>query len=289
MTFRDRESAYAVRVAADGRADRGALLAEGRTAQVYEFGDDRVVKVLRPGFPDAQGEAEALAASLADRAGIGAPAFFGSTRVDGRFGLVYERVEGESMLERLTSRAASVGSLATTLGTLHAGMHQAAGEALPPFRAAIETALEGSQRHAGAVTVSEALRRVRDLPDGTALCHGDVHPGNVMMSASGPRMIDWLTASSGPPAADVARTLFLLHDSRIPRGLPVLRRLRISLVRRQFVAGYLNAYRRHRPLDLDEVGAWRLPTLVARLDEGIESEREHLRRLIDGELRRSRG
>lgn len=287
MTFRDRESAYAVHVAADGQAGRGALLAEGRTAQVYEYGDDRIVKVLRPGFPDAQGEAEAFAASLADRAGIGAPAFFGSTRVDGRFALVYERVDGESMLERLTSRAASVGSLATTLGTLHAAMHQAAGEALAPFRAATETALAGSQRHAGVEAVSAALGRVRNLPDDAALCHGDFHPGNVMMSASGPRVIDWLTASSGPPAADVARTLFLLRDSRIPRELPILRRVRISLLRRQFVAGYLNAYRRHRPLDLGEVGAWRLPTLVARLDEDIEPEREHLRVLIRAEMARA--
>jgi aminoglycoside phosphotransferase (APT) family kinase protein len=276
----------AVTDAADA-VDRGALIAEGRTAQVYALGDDRVVKVLRTGFPDEQGNAEALAARLADGAAIGAPAFFGTTRVDGRFGLIYERVEGESMLEHLTARTGSSGSLATTLGTLHAAMHQASGHALPPFRAAIEAALGGSARHAGKGAVGVALRRLHRLPEGTAICHGDFHPGNVMMTASGPRVIDWLTASSGPPAADVARTLFLLRDGQLPREIPVLRRLRIALLRRRFVAGYLDAYRRHRPLDLDEVRAWRLPTLVARLDEDIEPERDHLRRLIDAELSRA--
>ena len=265
----------------------GALIAEGRTAQVYALGDDRVVKVLRPGFPESQGKAEELAAKLADSAAIGAPAFFGTTRVDGRLALVYERVGGESMLDRLTARSASIGWLGTTLGTLHAGMHQASGHALPPFRAAIEAAVAGSTRHAGEGAARAALQRVRGLPDGTAICHGDFHPGNVMMTASGPRVIDWLTASSGPPAADVARTLFLLRDSQVPRGMPWLRRLRIALLRRRFVGSYLAGYRSRRPLDLDEVAAWRLPTLVARLEEDIEPEREHLLRLIDAELARA--
>jgi aminoglycoside phosphotransferase (APT) family kinase protein len=276
----------AVTHAADA-VDRGALIAEGRTAQVYALGDDRVVKVLRTGFPDAQGKAEELAAKLADGAAIGAPAFFGTMLVDERFGLVYERIEGESMLAQLSARTASIGSLATTLGTLHAAMHQAPGQALPPFRAAIEAAVAGSTRHAGKRAVSLALRRLRGLPDGTAICHGDFHPGNVMMSASGPRVIDWLTASSGSPAADVARTLFILRHSHVPREIPPVRRLRIALLRRRFVAGYLDSYRRQRALDLGEVRAWRLPTLVARLDEDIEQERDHIRRLIDGELSRA--
>jgi aminoglycoside phosphotransferase (APT) family kinase protein len=272
----------------DASHQPGVLLATGRTAEVFAWGADRVVKVLRPGFPDAQGEAEARAASLADRGGIGAPAFFGTTRVDGRFGLVYERVDGDSMMAQLLTRPWSVGRLAAVLGRLHAGMHDASGDALPAFGDRIVAAVTGAARYADEASTSAALARFEALRGGSAICHGDFHPANVMMSAAGGRVIDWVDASCGPPAADVARTLFLVRDGQLPKDLPLARRVRISLLRRRFVSGYLAAYRRRRPLDLDEVRAWRLPILVARLDEDIEPERDHLRRLIGEELARGR-
>ena len=285
---REQAAADTLRAMTEDSPQPGVPLATGRTADVYAWGEDRVVKVLRTGFPDELGEAEARAASLAGRAGIGAPAFFGPTRVEGRYGLVYERVDGDSMMAQLIARPWSVGRLAAVLGRLHAGMHEASGDALPPFRHEFVAALRGAARYAGDAATSAALGRVDALPDGSSLCHGDFHPGNVMMSASGPRAIDWIDASCGPPAADVARTLFLLRDGHLPRVLPLWRRVRIMLLRRRFVAGYLGAYRRRRPLDLDEVRAWRLPILVARLDEDIGPERDHLRRLIGEELERGR-
>ena len=271
----------------DGR-EPGVLLATGRTAEVYAWGDDRVVKVLRRGFPEEAGEAEAEAAGLADRAGIGAPRFIGPTRVEGRLGLVYERVDGDSMMARLLARPWSVGRLAAVLGQLHARMHEASGDPLPPFRDRFVTAVNGAVRHAGEAATRAALAMAEALPGGSAICHGDFHPGNVMISTAGPRVIDWVDASCGPPAADIARTLFLLRDGQLPKDIPLARRLRISLLRRRVVAGYLAAYGRRRPHDLDEVRAWRLPILVARLDEDIAEERDHLRRLIGEELERKR-
>ena len=266
--------------------ERGPLIAEGRTAQVYAWGQDRVVKVLRPGFPDRLGEAEADAAQLADAAGIGAPPFHGLVRVDGRVGLVYERRDGVSMNERLAAGPWAFGSHAQMLGGLHAAMHATAAESLPRFRDAIDAAIRGAEPSAGVPTCDAALARLDALPDGTALCHGDFHPGNVVLGAGPPTIIDWLTATSGPPAADVARTLLLLRDSALPAGLPPIRRLQIGLLRRWFVGRYLRAYRAARPLDLTEVARWRLPLLVARLDEGIEAERPRLLGLIRHELRR---
>jgi len=267
----------------------GPPIAVGRTAEVFAHGDDRVVKVLRPGFPDALGEAEAVAAAMADRASIGAPRFFGTTRIDGRFALVYERRDGVSMLERLITRPWSVHRLGATLGEMHAAMHEASAPGLPALTVAIREAISGAASHAGADAAARTLDRVERLPRGTALCHGDFHPGNVVLSRSGPTVIDWLTAGSGPPAADVARTLFLLRDGRIPPELSPLRRGWVRLLRQRFSASYLDAYRRRRSLDLDELAAWRLPILVARLDEGIEHERAHVRTLIAAELAAASG
>lgn len=265
-------------------AEPGDPIAVGRTAEVFAHGGDRVLKVLKPGFPDALGEEEAVAAAMADAAGIGAPRFFGTTRVDGRFTLIYERRDGPSMLERLIARPWMADRLGTTLGSLHAVMHQASAPELPDLGSAIRRAIRGAETHAGTDASARALARIEGLPAGDALCHGDFHPGNVMLGASGPAVIDWLTAGSGPPAADVARTLFLIRDGRSPPAASALRRRLIGLLRDRFSTGYLAGYRRRRALDLEEVAAWRLPILVARLDEGIEDERAHVRALIDDEL-----
>jgi hypothetical protein len=56
-----------------------------------------------------------------------------------------------------------------------------------------------------------ALERLERLPDGDALCHGDYHPDNALMTLNGPIIIDWGSASKGHPLVDVARTESLLQ------------------------------------------------------------------------------
>ena len=36
------------------------------------------------------------------------------------------------------------------------------------------------------------------------LCHADLHPGNVIMTADGPRLVDWTGAVRAPAAFDLA-------------------------------------------------------------------------------------
>lgn len=259
----------------------GTKLAAGRTAEVYPWGDGQVVKLLRPGYPDALGDAEAVAAELTTRAGLQVPAFHGTIRVEGRLGLVYQRLDGPSMLEVVLTRPWTVWRMGGELARLHAAMHDGNGTALPKIRHALALAIGRAAPGDGR---DAALRRLDELPDASSVLHGDFHPGNVLMTAAGPRVIDWLTAASGPAAADVARTLLLLRDTALPREMAPARRASVSMLRRLFARHYLAAYRRARPVDPHELRRWRLPMLVARLDEGIAEERVLLSRLIAVEL-----
>jgi fructosamine-3-kinase len=45
---------------------------------------------------------------------------------------------------------------------------------------------------------------------GSALVHGNLHPGNVLMSADGPVLIDWTNHRTGLRALDVALTWLVL-------------------------------------------------------------------------------
>jgi aminoglycoside phosphotransferase (APT) family kinase protein len=240
----------------------GRPIAVGRTAEVFAWSDGRVLKLYRPGMPEGIGHAEARAARVVDDAGLAAPRMFETTRVEGRLGLVYERVEGRSMLETFPGRPWRVGRLAGQFAALHAAMHDASGEGLPDLKGYLARMMELAGEALPADLRSAALERLRGLPDGGAILHGDMHPGNVLMGASGPMAIDWMTVTRGDPAADVARTLFLLREGDLPGEAGVAQRAVVDLIRRWFAGSYLRAYLRLRRLDRVDVLAW-YPVVLA--------------------------
>ena len=138
----------------------------------------------------------------------------------------------------------------------------------------------------GPARLAAVLQRLGLPGRGAAVCHGDMHPANVIMAQSGPIVIDWLTAGSGPPEADLARTRFLLIESVVPDAYPRLQRLLIDAVRRRFARTYLRHYRRLRPIDEQQLDLWRVPVLAARINEAIEGEHDQLLASIDSELAR---
>ena len=268
----------------------GAPLAIGRTAEVYEWGEGRVVKLLRPGFGrDVMAEEAAVAARVV-AAGLPAPGFFGTEDVGGDPGLVFERVDGPTMVEEILRAPWRSIRLADVLADLHATVHASPGTGLRDARTELERAIGEARGRVGDAAASEALRRVDRLSvDGgaDAMLHGDFHPGNVILAAHGPIVIDWLTASSGPSAADVARTLFLLRHAASDDLVGPFERLAIAVVRRRFASRYLHRYRERTALAATRVAEWRLPILVARAAEGVPSEARSLPALIAAELRRA--
>jgi thiamine kinase len=126
---------------------------------------------------------------------------------------------------------------------------------------------------------SQALERLNQLPDGDALCHGDYHPDNVLMTRNGPIIIDWGSASSGHPLADVAQTELLLQVGEPPSSQ--LHRWLLSSAQTLVRSVYIRRYLRLRPASARDLAAWRFPIAVARLGEGIVEERDKLLRLIE--------
>ncbi len=254
----------------------GDRLATGRTAEVYALGNDRVVKVLRPGVPAGEAELEALAARAVAAAGVEAPTLVGTTQVDGRSALIYARLRGPSMLAVVLQDRSRGAELAETLGRMHADMHDRDGSMLPDGAERIRDAVRHAAPHDEPDLVRAALARIDQLPFDLGICHGDFHPGNVIMEDAGPIAIDWLTATAGPTAADVARTLLLLRDTALPEDLGGGARRALTNLRHEFADAYLGAYLSARPVDTEVVASWRLPILVARLSEGVSSERARL-------------
>jgi aminoglycoside phosphotransferase (APT) family kinase protein len=247
------------------------LVGTGREAEVFAWEDGKVLRLARD--PRAAGivEREAAALAAAHAAGAPVPAVYERVTVDGRPGVVLERLDGTDLLELIRRRPWTLLTVGRTLGRRHAELHAAAGpRELPALR-------EELRHRLGSPLVPEdvrttALGRLDSLPDGARLLHGDFHPANLLRTRRGDVVIDWTNGARGDPAADVARTLILLGGA-IPRDAPLLVRAFVPPLRRVVRESYLRAY---GPVDRELVARWRRVWAAARLAEDIPEERGYL-------------
>jgi Ser/Thr protein kinase RdoA (MazF antagonist) len=255
----------------------GSKLGAGREADVHAWGDDTVVKLYRPGFLGDR--AEAVALTKLDGRGI-APKLVDTVEYDGRTGLVLERLGGSDMLSLLQRQPWRAIGLARTLAGTHLAIHEvpAPGD-LPELRQTL------AARIADAVMPSHlrdyALRVLDALPDGDRLCHGDYHPGNVLVATDRVAVIDWPNAARGVPEADHARTMLLLRWADPLPDTPLVSRALITAGRAMFAYGYARAYRDGSPQPLGQTASWLVVHTAARLAEGIEVEQAALIGFLD--------
>lgn len=68
----------------------------------------------------------------------------------------------------------------------------------------VEDEIDARARDGLRATIERHRGWEEHLRSGAVLCHGDVHPGNVLMSGAGPLLVDWDLLCVAPPAWDHA-------------------------------------------------------------------------------------
>ena len=175
----------------------GALVGSGRNADVYDVGDRRVLRRYRDGRDARLVEAEAQVMVQARAFGVPVPEVFDVSGAD----IVMERATGPTMLDAIGRRPWTVRAQAALLARLHELVHQVPASGL----------LELVQR------IPPPFGSVESSPqDSDVLLHRDLHPQNVILTASGPMIIDWEGAARGPAIADVAMTWVIIGFSDVP-------------------------------------------------------------------------
>ena len=252
--------------------EKGPMIAQGRTAEIFLWKDNQVLKLFLEGFPATRVEYEVRTTRAIHKSGLPVPAVEGIMEVEGRMGIIFERVEGPSMLGLFRSKPWKLFRLARALAELHAGMHSREVPELPPLRGRLEEKIR-AVAVLPAPTKETVLKVLGQLPEGSAVCHGDFHPDQIIMSLRGPIIIDWINATQGNPLADVARTSLLLQTSEVPPF--IAGRWLINWVRGLFHSTYLKRYLQLRPASREQIASWQLPVAAARLDENIPPEEEN--------------
>ena len=252
-------------------------IAEGRTAEIYAWDDHHILKLYRDWCPSDWVDYEARIARAIYEAGIPSPAPGEIVEVDGRRGLIYERLNGISMLQDMNTHPWMLLKHAHSLAVLQVQINQQSIKGLPFYKARLRSDISNTP-HLSEDLREKALAMLNALPDAQNVCHGDYHPGNVIITKAGPILIDWMTASSGSPWTDVARTSLLLTIGAKGAGKQVgpMIRLLINLYHRT----YLNNYLKLIPDKRNNLKKWMPVIAAARLNEDIAPEREVLIKMI---------
>ena len=256
-------------------------IAQGRTAEIYLWDAGHILKLFREWCPPDWVEYEARIARAVYDAGVPSPHSGKIIEVNGRRGLIYEHLEGTSMLQDLNTRPWMLSKHARTLAELHVKIHQQSIAGLPSYK----DRLRDDMRHTAHLSEdlrNKILAHLDILPEGKDLCHGDYHPGNVLLTKKGPIVIDWMTACSGARWADVARTELLLRIAPKSAGKQVspLLRWMVGIYHRV----YLSHYKARFPDTEAEMDRWTPVIAAARLNENILPEREALIEIVSGWL-----
>jgi aminoglycoside phosphotransferase (APT) family kinase protein len=191
----------------------GEKIGEGVMADVHAWAPGQVVKLFKPTVPRRLCWHEAQKTDAVFVAGAPAPEVFGVVTLEGRFGMVLRRFDGPTLLQFARTGAMTPGQAGAILAELCCAVHKTPA---PPdvisLRDWVGAWSEGSGGRLPALIATGVRALVERLSPGDELCHGDLHSNNVIMTAGGPRLIDWTGAVRAPAAYDLAISHFLLTE-----------------------------------------------------------------------------
>jgi aminoglycoside phosphotransferase (APT) family kinase protein len=250
------------------RVGLGEQLARGSRSAVFAWGRGAVAKVPFTSTPDRWIHFEARYTAAVHDAGAPAPRLLGIETVNRRAASIYERVDGRSMWDHMLGHPGDVRALTRSLAELQIHLFTL----VPPVSVpALQDRLTCKIRRASRLVDPALAAALALIPSdrSSRLCHGDLHPGNVIMSARGPILIDWFDVARGNPLGDIARSSLLMwaraHGTDGPRHLPGSDPRLLELVH----DSYVDAITLLDAPDPTELRRWEAVAAVARVAEGV--------------------
>jgi Ser/Thr protein kinase RdoA (MazF antagonist) len=196
----------------------GEKIGEGAMADVHAWAPGQVLKLFKAGIPRRIPWFEARMTHAVFAAGGPALEVLGEVKLEGRYGVVLPRLDGPTLLQLWRSGAITPEQAGAILAALALSVHETPP---PPEVLSLRDYMEGSLQVPGDKLPNHlaagVLALVERLPPGEALCHCDLHPNNVIITAEGPRLVDWTGTKRGGVALDLACCHFIL-TKLVPEG-----------------------------------------------------------------------
>ena len=186
------------------------LIARGGQADIYDFGNGKVIRVpRRPQDYDRIRYEYKVYQSLAG-SNVAAPKVYELVEVNGAPSIIMERILGTSMMDQIKKQPQLIRRKAIDLANMHLGLLKVNAEVSMTNSKDQAKYCISKSRSLTEDTKQLLLDSLEHLPGGNFLCHGDFHPGNILHRDGKDYVIDWSGATKGDVVYDVAHTYIQL-------------------------------------------------------------------------------
>lgn len=238
------------------------FIAKGKFNEVYKSGG-YAVKVFNSGYLKADALHEALVASRLEELGLSVPSVHMFLEQDGHYMLAMDYIEGKTLLQLMLEHPDKKDEYLSRMIQLQMEVFAKRCPNLPMMKRKMLSLIQNADIPAERRI---ELRAVLDsTPKHIKVCHGDLNPTNIIISAEGtPYLIDSNHATQGNASADIA-TSYLWFCLNLP----------------DYADLYLSLYASMSGTGQEYIQRW-LPIIAAgRLHKNLPEERDILLKWID--------
>lgn len=216
--------------------------------------------------------------------------------ISGRPGIVFERIYGVTIMERLLIEALSHyngtapaseknGNNIRTIARLLHKIHNKTEVTLPSNQRDLLRYSINSTEYLSISEKESVISILDTLPIKQKLCHGDPNPANFMINDDGNAVIiDWMNASIGNPEADLAEFIIMIRFTILPSNIPSSVSNIFNEIREKIIEIFMDEYTKLSGITYEEVFPWLIPVAARKLSADAISDDE--KKLLISEIRR---
>ena len=258
----------------------GPLIGQGNTADVFDLGDNKVVKLYHAGFYKGAIETEWENSKLLNHLNIPIAKSYEMVAYEDRYGIVYDKLQGVSLLD-LVLQPEKTESCTMMLAQMHKKLLNYVIPAAVSYKTILHNCIQSTDQIKENSKV-KLLEILATLPEGEQLCHGDFHYGNLLLVGQDCYVIDYMNVCKGHRNLDIARTFYLIDMTSLPQGLSDYEM--ILRMKKQQAELYL----REMGVNKEELSNWLIVIAAARLAElnsNLMGEKETILEFLSTRLR----
>lgn len=271
----------------------GRKLGEGGTSEVFEWGNNKVIKLAKPNTDVSALQREYKNNLTVWKMGLSVPKPFEVVEFNHRPGIIFERVDGESIKDRLfkiiiegTGVNNSEIDWTDVRVTAHllSELHQLSNDEIRPQRDFLKRQIQ-SVEYLSEDEKKDVIGLLDYLPEKNKICHGDPNPNNILISRGEPVFIDWNDATIGNPESDVAEYILVIKFAILPSETPQIIVKAFDSIRETIIQIFMDEYTLLTGTTYDEIAPWIIPIAARKLTADAISDEE--KQLLVKEIRKN--
>lgn len=221
------------------------LIGQGANADIYRLDEDKIVKLYSTSVKLPLVERERRFARTAFINGIPSAITYNLVRCSGRYGIIFEYLNADTLGRAFTWHPERRIELLDKYVSFVKAVHDTPlkSGAFEDIKDVLRSKLPHLERFCGKEECSLLEALISQIPEGSAMIHGDLHPGNIMIFHDELMLIDLADVTMGTPLWDligIFRDMVIAPMNPTPElersiGMPAPM---ISEIGRSFFASY---------------------------------------------------